>query len=241
VAIFSDIHGNAPALRAALADAIGRGATQLYNLGDSVGEAPFPNETIGLLIQYGVISIRGNFDRNVIAFEERIEHVRRRKHPARVAAIEFTAAEITPENRRYLAQLPPRRQVSVGVVSLLLCHGSPRRDNEAVFANTPAERLAEYASMTDAHVIAVGHTHLPFVRQAAGRLFVNPGSTGRPARDPRACYAMLHVSSDGPGHAHVRAEIIRVVYPIAEVVEAISRYGLPEELKAIFLKGQALP
>jgi len=49
VAVFSDIHGNLPALEAVLADIRARGAADVICLGDLVGYGPFPNEVAQLV------------------------------------------------------------------------------------------------------------------------------------------------------------------------------------------------
>ncbi|HSV30439.1 MAG TPA: metallophosphoesterase family protein [Atribacteraceae bacterium] len=43
IAVFSDIHGNAPAREAVLSDIASCGVEHLVCLGDLVGYAPFPN------------------------------------------------------------------------------------------------------------------------------------------------------------------------------------------------------
>jgi predicted phosphodiesterase len=133
-AILSDIHGNAPALEVVLADAGRPGVTRFYNLGDTVGEATFPNETVELLIRYGVVSILGNFDRSVTDCEGRIARMEQRKHPARDAAIRFTQATISLHNLRHLSELPRRGMVETEGNRFLLVHGSPRRDSEFIRA-----------------------------------------------------------------------------------------------------------
>lgn len=235
IALLGDIHGNAPALETVLADARRRGATKFFNVGDVVGEAPFPNETIKLLLAHNVISIRGNFDRNVIDFDNRIAKIEGRKHPARVIAVRFTDQVIKPRRRRFLQQLPTQRVVKIGGVKLLLVHGSPRKENERIVARTAKSKLAEFAAMTDAAVIVCGHTHRPFVRRAAGKLFINTGSVGRPAGDPRACYVLARCAK-----GRLTAKIVRVIYPVAHVIEAIDRFNLPGDLKPVFTQGRKL-
>jgi predicted phosphodiesterase len=49
-ALISDIHSNLPALEAVLADIEGREEIEaIYHLGDLVGYAPWPNETVAVL------------------------------------------------------------------------------------------------------------------------------------------------------------------------------------------------
>jgi predicted phosphodiesterase len=66
VRLISDIHSNLPALEAALADIERRedvGAT--YHLGDLVGYAPWRNETVAVLEEWGISRIAGNYDSTV--------------------------------------------------------------------------------------------------------------------------------------------------------------------------------
>jgi predicted phosphodiesterase len=64
-ALLSDVHANLPALLAVLADIAGRGVDATYHLGDLVGYAPWPNETVALLRERGIPGIAGNYDSTV--------------------------------------------------------------------------------------------------------------------------------------------------------------------------------
>ena len=67
-ALISDIHLNLPALEAALADIERRedvGAT--YHLGDLVGYAPWPNETVAVLEEWRISGTAGNYDSTVVS------------------------------------------------------------------------------------------------------------------------------------------------------------------------------
>jgi predicted phosphodiesterase len=65
-ALISDIHANLPALEAVLADIAARpDVGAIYHLGDLVGYAPWPNETIDRLRIAGVPGIAGNYDSTV--------------------------------------------------------------------------------------------------------------------------------------------------------------------------------
>ena len=76
IALFSDIHGNTPGLRAVLAhlDAEG-GADQIFALGDMLGGGPGADEIIELLLERSAHMIRGNHEemyRNDDTWLERI-------------------------------------------------------------------------------------------------------------------------------------------------------------------------
>ena len=67
-ALISDVHANLPALEAVLADIDRRDDVRaIYHLGDLVGYAPWPNETVALLGVRRVAGIAGNYDSTVAA------------------------------------------------------------------------------------------------------------------------------------------------------------------------------
>jgi predicted phosphodiesterase len=64
-ALISDIHANLPALEAVLQDIERRQVDATYHLGDLVGYAPWPNETVELLRELRIMGIAGNYDSTV--------------------------------------------------------------------------------------------------------------------------------------------------------------------------------
>jgi len=65
LAIFSDIHGNLPALEAVLRDIHQQHVDAVYCLGDLVGYAPFPNEVTSRVRREQIPTIMGNYDDGV--------------------------------------------------------------------------------------------------------------------------------------------------------------------------------
>jgi predicted phosphodiesterase len=63
IAVIADIHGNAVALEAVLADIAVRGVDRVINLGDVVSGPLWPRETMDLLSGRDWLTIRGNHDR----------------------------------------------------------------------------------------------------------------------------------------------------------------------------------
>jgi hypothetical protein len=62
VAVITDIHGNLPALEAALARIEELGIDEIYCGGDLVGYGPHPNEVCALIEARGIPTIYGNYD-----------------------------------------------------------------------------------------------------------------------------------------------------------------------------------
>ncbi len=60
IGIITDLHGLYEPLIAALDSMKKRGITEIYSLGDNIGDGPNPKEAMLLLKEYGVISVLGN-------------------------------------------------------------------------------------------------------------------------------------------------------------------------------------
>jgi putative phosphoesterase len=237
IALFSDIHGNLPALEAVLAD-IARQANvdRTYCLGDLVGYAPFPNEVIDRIAGLGVPTLMGNYDDGV-GFE-RDDCGCAYTTPADKArgdlSLAWTKAHVTPERAAFLRTLLPELRITLDGQRILLVHGSPRRINEYLYADRPLASFRRLAASANADVIAFGHTHIPYTKLVDDVLFVNIGSVGKPKDgDPRACYAILNER-----HGAVDVEFRRVPYDVATVAAAIRASDLPDAFAAMLEEGR---
>jgi putative phosphoesterase len=229
VAIFSDIHGNLPALEAVLDDIHGRDVDAVYCLGDLVGYAAYPNEVTERIRREQIPTIMGNYDDGVgfdrdecgCAYREANERLRGQQ------SLEWTKARVTAENKAFLRSLMPEIRTNIDGKRLLLVHGSPRKMNEYLFEDRPISSFARLAASSDAEVIVFGHTHKPYTKKIRDVWFVNAGSVGKPKdADWRACYAMLDVTADPP------ASFVRVPYDLETVTRAIRDSELPHEFAA---------
>lgn len=236
-ALISDLHANLPALEAVLADIDGRadiGAT--YHLGDLVGYAPWPNDTVQLVRSRGIAGVAGNYDSTTgtdykhcgckyeDAHQEELSHL----------SYAWTRAHVTPEVKGYLASLPFRIDLCPlgGHASsgprVILVHGTPTLNTLYWTEDRPDSFCLQMAGIAGARpgdVIAFGHTHKPWQRVVGGVHFVNTGSVGRPKDgDWRAGYVLL-----GVGRGEPTAELVRLEYDLQRTVDAIRASDLPDE------------
>jgi len=226
IAIVSDIHGNIHALDAVLADIGALRPDRVYCLGDLVGYGAFPNEVIARIQERRVPTIMGNYDDGVgferaecgCAYKEESDRQRGQQ------SLEWTKAHTSAEGKAFLRTLAPQIRLDADGKRLLLVHGSPRKINEYLFEDRPLSSFERLARASEADAIVFGHTHLPYTKTAAGVLFVNAGSVGKPKDgDPRACYAVIDLSSAEP------VTFRRVVYDVAAAAEAIRATDLPHQ------------
>jgi predicted phosphodiesterase len=246
VADLCDVHRNLPALEAVLADLAGRPEVRaVYHLGDLVGYAPWPNETVAALAAAGIHGVAGNYDSTVATdykhcgcrYEDPVQEAHSHESYA------WTRAHVSAETKRALAALPfridllPRGGHQAGA-RLVLVHGTPTLNTVYWGADRPEEfclKMAGPAGLKPGDAIAFGHTHLPWHQEIEGIHFINAGNVGRPKDgDWRAGYALLDIG-EGP----VRVEFVRVAYDVERAARAIRDSELPDALAEYLRRGGA--
>lgn len=179
-----DVHGNLPALEAVLEDARGAGAESFLLGGDYALFGAWPVETVELLRGLPALAwIRGNCEREAAAADPAPDN------PVLRGAVASLREVLDSALVHELAALPEQ----VVLDGTRFCHASPVSDVRS-FLPRPDEGEDELLVGVREKRVVFGHTHLPFVRRAAGGVeLVNPGSVGMPFDgDPRAAYALLH-------------------------------------------------
>jgi predicted phosphodiesterase len=235
-ALISDIHANAPALEAVLADLAARDdLTATYHLGDLVGYAPWPDETVALLRGARIAGIAGNYDSTVATDYKHCgcKYEDPRQEELSHISYEWTRRHVTPETKAFLGTLPFRLDVRVpgghqSGPTLILVHGTPTLNTVYWTEDRPDSfclKMAGIAGAKAGDVLAFGHTHKPWHREVEGIHFLNTGSVGRPKDgDWRAGYVLLTVAGGG---THV--EFVRVAYDLERAMRGIRESELPDE------------
>src|SRR3712207_4589322 len=129
LAVLCDIHGNAPALDAVLAD-LAADPPDAVVVGGDVAAGPMPLEVLERLraLPWPVHWLRGNADRVVVASFDGTVPAHLRDHPLYVADA-WTARRMPRAERDFLAGLAPLLWLEVaGIGPVLFCHGTPRSD-----------------------------------------------------------------------------------------------------------------
>lgn len=235
-ALISDVHANLPALCAVLDDIAARPEIDAtYHLGDLVGYAPWPNETVKTLEEARIEGIAGNYDSTTATD---YEHCGCKYEDPRQAELshlsyEWTRQHCTAETKGFLGRLPFRLDLRPNGghrpgPTVILVHGTPTL-NTLYWTEDRSDafclKMAETAGARAGDVICFGHTHKPWYREVQGILFVNTGSVGRPKDgDPRAGYVLLTLTDEVPA-----VEVIRVEYDLEATMEGIRRSELPDD------------
>jgi predicted phosphodiesterase len=192
IAVLADIHGNLPALDAALADIDAAGVDAIVLNGD-IATGPMPAETLDRLAALGdrAIWVRGNADRELVSVWDGDGLSRDLPEPAR-RPTEYGASMLTRAHRDRLADLPLSVVLDLdGFGPVRFCHATTRSDTEIVLVDSRVDRFrAGFADCAE-DLVVLGHTHMPFDRLADRRRFVNPGSLGMPYGLTGAHWALL--------------------------------------------------
>jgi putative phosphoesterase len=168
VAALADVHGNAPALSAVLAE-VEREAPDLVVFCGDLTWGSLPQETLSLVraLEIPARFVQGNADRATGVDTE-----------GRGA---WMAAQHSGEDLAFLRRFEPTVTVEVdGLGPVCFSHGSPRSDEECVTPETPVERVREFMAGRDERVVVTAHVHVQYDRTVDGIRCVGPGSVGLP-------------------------------------------------------------
>lgn len=216
--MISDIHANVYGLRAVLHKL--KNADIILCAGDVTGYYTFVNETFDLLAKYKVQFIRGNHDD--FLFQKEFPD-----NPIYQQSINFTRANILPENLQRLKKIPDTKNLALGGMRLKMYHGSPW-GMKYIY---PDFADFDHFKSISADVIILGHTHFPMIKKVGKKIIVNPGSCGQPRdNNPRASFALLDTETG-------KIVIKRVAYNLSPVIGAVKKYQLSQELIDILERG----
>jgi predicted phosphodiesterase len=224
VAILSDLHGNAVALDACLADlAAAGGADSIIAAGDLCMDGPRPRKVLRRLKEAGAHVVRGNTDR-MIALEDPAGYDDETR-----ASIIWQRGALGQDWVAWLGAAPLTVAIGTGPDGLLITHATPACDDEHVWPDASDAQLEAITANISQHTIAFGHLHVPYVRMWRDRTFVNVASAGLPKDgDPRAHYVILTQQTGGWS---IRSR--RVAFDVDKVERQIRKSGMPNVAERI--------
>lgn len=178
IAVIGDIHGNADALRAVLAEIDRRSIDAILNLGDLFSGPLDPAATADILAGRAIPTLRGNHDRVLTAVA-----------PALMSASDRVAYDaLSSDTLAWLGGLTEHLELGADIFA---CHGTPLSDETYWIEQVTATGRVRLRQRVEIEALAVtlpfqvllcGHSHLPrMLTLSSGQLLINPGSVGCPA------------------------------------------------------------
>lgn len=251
IALISDIHGNAIALDAVLADIQSvDGVDEYWIIGDHVAIGPDPNGVIERLINLPNVSFtRGNTDRYIVTDDRPFPSLSDAEGNADLLprlvevcrSFAWTRGMVTSAGWfDWLSNLPLEKDIVLPDGTRMLgVHASPgREDGRGFHAASTDEELTDLFAGADYDLICVGHTHCAVEKKLGPLNLVNLGCVSNPVPpDLRASYIICHADTD----SH-RVERRRVSYDLDAAIEAVTRCHHPAGNFIIsHYKGEFLP
>jgi putative phosphoesterase len=230
IAFISDIHGNAVALEAVLADIQGKSVDRIAVLGDLCYRGPEPKRSLDLVRELGADVIKGNADAWTV------RGVREGEVPEKVLEgmnkeREWIAAQLDEADLEFLDKLSDELILQVGEgaaggLTIHAFHATPDSLFEVVLPHSDPESLQTklMSSVQDASLYVYAHIHTPYIRYLHGKCVVNIGSVGLPFDGlAKASYALVEVDQEN----RYRVSIERVSYDVDKVVEQYRNSDYP--------------
>lgn len=217
VLILSDVHSNPAAL-----EAIREPFDTCICLGDLVEYGPDPRPCLDWLRKANAIMVRGNHDHGV-AQNVAIQGSGGFRYLTMVTR-KTTAEQLTEADRRFLADLPTTRLLTLGGKRFLLVHASPRDPLDEYVQPDPKAWAAQLEGLNVDYLL-VGHTHVPLTMQIGKTTILNPGSVGlQRDSDPRAKYAIFE---------NGQIEIKAVEYDVERTIAAVESSSIEPQAKKL--------
>lgn len=220
IAVLSDIHGNLPALEAVLEDMPAQ-VSEMWILGDSVGELPYPAQVLDRLMEISeklpVFAVRGNREASLL-------EARAGKHPdwwqgSQMRAMAWTADQLAPRHLEWLAALPPTIGRMRG--KALLFHGTPDNVRGCVEDADMAQKAA--GSLPQRYFFG-GHIHQIRCFDMGDSIWMNAGAVGISLDRVGGVAAYLLVEEQADGE--IAFSFRHVGYPVEHVAGEIEHSGL---------------
>jgi 3',5'-cyclic AMP phosphodiesterase CpdA len=219
IAILADIHGNLPALEAALAKVETLKVDRLVIAGDIVVGSPDSLACWERVKALGCPVLRGNHERYVFDLDS--EHARPEWKTQQFAPVQFAARKLGEAARRELAALPILLRLPE-FEDVLFVHGSARSDTDLIFPYTRDADIAPMFAGSPERWIIRGHNHYAGVKLWGDRRIVTVGSVGLPLDGtPAAQFSILERQIGGDWQLEQFAE----PYDLSAVVRRFEESG----------------
>ena len=168
IAVISDIHANADALKLVLADIEKRGVNKIVCLGDIVTKYYYPKDTVDMIRENSDIVVKGNCDDHVATNEN----------------YRWARGQLGINRIEYLDNLPKKEQVLLGKVLINFYHSNPKdlewmfnplfKDNDKTsYKDRTIKDYNEMFPTNEPQTSMVGHTHMAYIgKEEDGKLKV---------------------------------------------------------------------
>ena len=178
IAVFSDIHGNLPALTSILQDIAKKNVDKIIFLGDAIAIGPKPKECLDMLVKNNVVYVPGNHELYYCIGP----HIDKQMEDEEWEHQTWIEGELAGEYKEYLKSLPLVYNIDSDGKKYAFSHFLlarkktlfPYEEMQAVKINGPEM----YIDFQDSDYTFIGHEHKPFMVSKGNKYIVDVGSSG---------------------------------------------------------------
>ena len=237
IGVFTDTHGNLPALEAIVPYLKAKKCDEIYHLGDTLCMGAFPHECMERLLKSNdIISVRGNHDNDYL------DGITAKRGMSKVPPEHkgYMFAKAGDEFKEIIKDLPYVIVKDYFGLKVAFTHyaryfdeGLGRERFYVIDDNPTPESMDEMFKNVDADIIFMGHKHSPYVVKGK-KLYIGIGSLGC-HRYEYARGVILHVS---PQFYYI--EKVQVPYDRNATIEALDEREVPgaDVMKSYYFNGQ---
>ena len=222
IALISDIHGNVPALQAALQDIARRSIQRIFCLGDLVGKGPHSERVVDICQAVCERTIKGNWDDALATTKT--------DNPT----IQWHQRRLGRTRLEFLKDLPNTIEFVMSGKQIRLFHASQKSVHYRVRQPDPIEKLQAMFDNTDftghtftPDVVGYGDIHEVYVRSFIGKTLFNVGSVGNPHDMPQAAYGILEGTYGSEAEDCLSIHLVRVPYDIELAIRQAQDEKMP--------------
>jgi predicted phosphodiesterase len=212
IAIFSDVHGNLPALQA-FVDCTARDVDAYVCLGDIVNYGPWNDECLELVFSLpNIVVLEGNHERLFLGVEDINDEIPLVQEFYRASISRFTRSDL-------IRDLPSEHRIGGFVCTHTIM-------NMRIFQDTKIDIDRDYV---------IGHTHHAFDVAQSGHRIVNCGSIGQNRKNlDISSYAILDLSN-------TEISLHRLKYDCEPLLKEMRQSKYPQDCLSYYQSKLALP
>lgn len=233
IALLADVHGNATALEAVLADAKAHHATRYWFLGDMILPGPGADNLYDMLADVRTdVILNGNWEE---AFFAALAGAIYPNDPSDVYFVrlsEYLQTRLSPALLATMKKRPVATVQKIGPLTIGLSHNLPHHaGGHALYPDQPQDHYDQLFDAPHLDVAIFAHIHQQLLRYSSqGQLIINPGAVGQAfdpwaslSTDHRAQYALLDIAANGVNQVDMR----RVPYDVDKELAVAKAADLP--------------
>ncbi len=210
----------------------------IFCTGDTTAYCANPNETLSLLEEWGITSIQGNVEQQIINDEDTCGCNFKEGSECDLLSnnwYNFIRENISEKSLSYLKTFPEQLEIETKLGGIRIIHGGVENISKFFFEKTSIKSFQEELSLvrSDTSIIVAGHSGIPFAKNIGEKVWLNTGVIGMPANDgtKRAWYLELIIEEE------MTANLKSFTYDSQAASKSMLESKLPREYANSLLSG----